>query len=78
MGEQPPNPQINMSKLPVAGNIGGAIFAIGCMLIVLIGIPAIRSLFPVAVAVGCAVAIGLHFIRPKVTGQAWIAPATEK
>lgn len=65
MQERPPCPQINMSKLAVDGNIGGTIFAIGCMLVVLIGIPAIRYLFPVALVLGCAIALVLHFIHPK-------------
>ena len=49
MKEDTSSPQINMSKLAVGGGIAGAIFVIGTMLIFLIGIPAIRYVFPAAV-----------------------------
>lgn len=67
-----------MSKLAVGSNIGGALFAIGCVLIVLIGIPAIRFLFPLAVILGLAIALVLHFIAPKAPGKDWIGPAVKR
>lgn len=57
----PAHPEINMSKLAVGGTIGGAIFTLGSMSIFLTGIPFIRSMFPAAVAVGCALALVRHF-----------------
>lgn len=68
------NPQINLSKIPVGGGIAGAIFAIGSMLIFLIGIPVIRYVFPAAVILGCAVALIIHFKRHETPGAAWILP----
>ena len=76
MSQQPSHPQINMSKLTVGSDIGGILFAVGCMLIALIGIPTIRYLFPFAVLFGLAIALVLHFIHPKPTGQDWLGPAT--
>jgi hypothetical protein len=63
MREETSNPQINMSKLAVGGGIAGAIFAVGSMLIFLIGIPVLRYVFPAAIVLGCGVALILHFIR---------------
>ena len=78
MREDTSSPQINMSKLAVGGGIAGAIFAIGTMLIFLIGIPAIRYVFPAAVVLGCGVALILHFRRHKTPGESWLLPATKK
>ncbi len=65
-------PQINMSKMPVGEGLAGAIFAIVSMVIFLIGIPAIRYAFPVAIAVGCLVALILHFVHRETPGKPWI------
>ncbi len=78
MSEITPRPQINVSKIVAGGGIAGAIFAIGTMLIFLIGIPAIRYVFPAAVVLGCGVALALHFIRHKTTGAAWILSSPKK
>ncbi len=78
MREDTSSPQINMSKLAVGGGIAGAIFAIGTMLIFLIGIPAIRYVFPAAVVLGCGVALILHFRRHKTPGESWLLSATKK
>jgi hypothetical protein len=67
-------PQINLSKIPVGGGIAGAIFALGSMLIFLLGIPVLRYVFPAAVVLGLAVALILHFARHETTGAAWILP----
>ncbi len=63
MKNDPALPQINMSKLPVGGGVGGAIFAIATISIFFAGIPLVRVLFPVAVAVGAVIALALHFSR---------------
>jgi hypothetical protein len=70
--------QINMAKVAVGGGIAGAIFAFGSVAIFLIGIPAIRYVFPAAIVLGCGVALVLHFIRHETTGAPWIRSATTK
>ena len=78
MKEDTRTPQINMAKVAVGGGIAGAIFAFGSMAIFLIGIPAIRYVFPAAIVLGCGVAVVLHFIRHETTGAPWIRSATKK
>ena len=78
MLENVPNPQINVSRIPVGGGIAGAFCAAASMAIFLIGIPMLRYLFPAAVMLGCGVAIILHFIRHKTTGAPWILAAKKK
>jgi hypothetical protein len=67
-----------MSKLAVGGGIAGATFAVGSMLIFLIGIPAIRYVFPAAIVLGCGVALILHFMRHETPGASWILSARKK
>lgn len=71
-------PQINLSKIQAGGGIAGAIFALGTMMIFLIGIPVIRYVFPAAVVIGVGVALTLHFMRHETPGAAWILPAPKK
>jgi hypothetical protein len=78
MSEDTQRPQINMSKLAVGGGIAGAVFTAGSMLIFLTGIPVLRYVFPVAIAVGCGVALILHFWRHETLGAPWILPARRK
>jgi hypothetical protein len=78
MPEDTSRPQINSAKLRVGGGIAGAIFTIGSMLIFLIGIPAIRYVFPAAVLIGCGIALILRFARHETLGASWILAATEK
>jgi hypothetical protein len=75
MREETSSPQINMSKLAVGGGIAGAIFAVGSMLIFLIGIPVLRYVFPAAIVLGCGVALILHFMRHETPGSSWILSA---
>jgi hypothetical protein len=72
------NPQINMSKIVVGGGIAGALFTVGSMLIFLIGIPVLRYMFPAAIALGCGVALILHFIRHETPGASWLLSAGKK
>ena len=74
MREDSPSPQINVSKIAVGGGIAGAIFAVGSMVIFLVGIPAIRYIFPAAIVLGCGVALIFHFIRHETPGASWILP----
>jgi hypothetical protein len=78
MREDTRTPQINMAKIAVGGGIAGAIFAFGSMAIFLIGIPAIRYVFPAAIVLGGGIALVLHFIRHETTGAPWIRSANKK
>ena len=55
LAEDPRRPDIDMHRIPVGGGAAGLIFAIGCCLIFLVGIPAMRWFLLGAVAVGSAV-----------------------
>lgn len=55
LAEDPRRPDIDMHRIPVGGGAAGLIFAIGCCLIFLIGIPALRWFLLGAVAFGAAV-----------------------
>jgi len=78
MREDTPSPQINIAKIPVGGGIAGAIFAVGSMVIFLIGIPVVRIIFPAAIVLGSVVALILHFMRHETPGASWILSATKK
>lgn len=52
--------EIDLAKIPADSNAGGLIFAVATVLIFVIGIPAIRSIFPAIVAAGCGVALVLR------------------
>jgi len=73
-----PRPQINLAKIPGGAGIAGAIFAIGSMVIFLIGLPALRYVFPAAIVLGGAVALILHFMRHETPGAPWIRSSTKK
>lgn len=62
--------EIDMAKIPAGDNVGGMIFAIATVVIFLIGIPAIRVLFPMALLAGCAIAVILRFVRRGPRGSA--------
>lgn len=72
--EDSSKPQINVSQIPVGGGIAGALFAAISMTIFMIGIPAIRYVFPVVLVVGGGIALILHSMdkRSKAPGQPWI------
>jgi hypothetical protein len=72
------NPQINISKIPMGSGLGGALAAIASVLIILLGLPELWYFLPGALAVGCGVALVLHFIRHENPGEPWILPATKK
>ena len=78
MTEDPRTPQINSAKIPISGNIIGAIVAVGSMAIFLIGLPVLWYVFPMAVALGCALALARHFVRHRSPGESWILAATKK
>jgi hypothetical protein len=54
---------IDLARIPVGSNVGGVIFTIATLVIFLIGIPALRSVFPILIAAGFGVAAILHFTR---------------
>jgi hypothetical protein len=78
MRDEGPNPQINVSKIPGGGGVAGALFAVISMVIFLIGIPALRFMFPAAILLGCGIALIRHFIRHETTGASWILAAPKK
>jgi hypothetical protein len=78
MAEDTPRPQIDASKLRIGGGIAGIVVTLGSMLIFLIGIPMLRYIFPVAILLGCGVAVFLRFIRHETPGAPWLLSATDK
>ncbi len=49
-------PEINLSSIPVAGDVAGLIFAVGSVSIVMLGLPQLRWFFLAAVAGGLLIA----------------------
>ena len=78
MTDQTQPPQINISRIPMGSGIGGALAAVASMLIILLGIPRLWFFITGAIALGCAIALVLHFIRHKNPGDPWILPAAKK
>jgi hypothetical protein len=74
MQDDAPNPQINVSKIPGGGGVAGTMFAVISMTIFLIGIPALRFMFPAAIVLGGGIALILHFLKHEETGASWILP----
>lgn len=70
-------PQINASNLRVGGELVGALFVVGSMLIFMIGIPLLRYVFPAAIVLGCLVALVLHRVRHENPGKPWLRAAIE-
>jgi hypothetical protein len=58
-----PSAQINMSSIPVAGDIGGLFFVVGAVVTVLLGVPAVRWFILGSVAGGCLLAVGVFAWR---------------
>jgi hypothetical protein len=58
-----PDAEINLSSIPVAGDIGGLLFVIGAIITVLLGLPDIRWFVLASVVVGAAFAGGLFVWR---------------
>jgi hypothetical protein len=77
MSNEEPTPQINSSKIPIGSGIGGALAAVASMLIILLGLPELWYFLPGSIALGCIIALVLHFIRYRNPGDPWILPATE-
>ena len=77
MSESTPSPQINVSKIPGGTGIAGALFALGSMLIFLIGVPRLRYFFVAAIILGGGIALVLRFVRRETPGKPWILPPTQ-
>jgi hypothetical protein len=58
-----PGAEINLSSIPVAGDIGGLLFVIGAIVTVLLGLPDIRWFVLGSVVVGAVLAGGLFMWR---------------
>ena len=66
---QTPGAEINLSSIPVAGDIGGLLFVIGAIVTVLLGLPDIRWFALGSVVVGAVLAGGLFVWRSSQTGR---------
>src|SRR5262249_26406370 len=53
------SPQINFSSTEVAGNVGGLIFVVGSIFIVVVGVPSVIWFLFAGTAAGCILAWGL-------------------
>jgi hypothetical protein len=62
-----PDAEINLSSIPVAGDIGGLLFVIGAIVTVLLGLPDIRWFVLGSVVVGCVLASSLFVWRSSHT-----------
>jgi hypothetical protein len=58
-----PGAEINLSSIPVAGDIGGLLFVIGAIVTVLLGLPDLRWFVLASVIVGAVLAGGLFLWR---------------
>jgi hypothetical protein len=56
-------PEINLSRIPVGGNAGGLIFAIGSVVIVIVGLPGLRWFLIAALLGGACTAAALFAWR---------------
>jgi hypothetical protein len=57
-----------MAKIPVSGDLPGLLFTVGTVLIFYWGVPALRYVFPAAIALGCGIAAVLHFVHHEDPG----------
>ena len=64
-----PGAEINLSSIPVAGDIGGLLFVIGAIITVLLGLPDIRWFVLASVVVGAVLAGGLFLWRSSRTSD---------
>lgn len=78
MSDETRNPQINISKIPMGSGVGGALAAVASVLIILLGLPELWYFLPGSLALGCVVALVLHFIQHRNPGEPWILPAMKK
>jgi hypothetical protein len=58
-----PRANIDLARIPADSNVGGLLFAIATVVIFVVGIPALRAVFPILIAAGCGVAAILRFAR---------------
>ena len=61
-------PQINLSRIPVDGNIAGLIYVVGSLAVVFVGLPIARWFFVLTVGLGLACALALvvwHNAHPR-------------
>ena len=64
-----PGAEINLSSIPVAGDIGGLLFVIGAIVTVLLGLPDIRWFVLASVVAGAVLAGGLFAWRSAHTAR---------
>ena len=68
-----PDARINMSSIPVAGDIGGLFFVIGAIAIVLLGLPDVRWFVLASTIVAGVLAAGLFMWRSKHAGSRFLS-----
>jgi hypothetical protein len=52
-------PTINISKIPVGANIGGLVFVVGCVGVMIIGLEEVRLFMGAAAVAGIGLAVAL-------------------
>ena len=67
-GRPMPGAEINLSSIPVAGDIGGLLFVVGAVVTVLLGLPDVRWFVVGSVVVGAVLAGGLFIWRSSHAG----------
>ena len=65
MQDNLPYAQIDMAKVPADRNSGGLIFTVATLVIFLLGIPILRYIFPIAIVLGCMIAVFLRVIHER-------------
>jgi len=68
-----PDARINMSSIPVGGDIGGLFFVIGAIAIVLLGLPDVRWFVLASTIVAGVLAFGLFTWRSKHSGSRFMS-----
>jgi hypothetical protein len=58
-GRLDPMPTINISKMPVGANIGGLVFVVGCIAVMVVGLEEVRMFLAAASVAGIGLAIVL-------------------
>lgn len=53
-------PEINFSRVPLGGDLGGLLVAVGSVILIMLGVPGTAWFLLAAVAGGALLAFGLH------------------
>jgi len=58
-----PHPGISVHNIRVGGGAAGFLFAVGSMLVLLLGVPALRWFFVGAIVLGFGIAVALRLVH---------------